>query len=453
LAALQPNQRSAAFGSHGGCLGASKRRKSPPGGKAAFGHSLFHFLSPFAQRAVAAKVSARMKTLTRYVLVELLKVFAVTLAGMTLFVMLVGVMREAYSQGLGLKQIALLMPYFLPEALRFAVPGTILFAACSIYGRLAAANEVIAVKSLGISPMVLFWPAFAFAAALSIGTVWLNDVAVSWGRHGIRRIVIESVEEVAYAKLAQQKSFATKNFAINVKAVEGRKLVRPTFTFQPRSADEPGFTVTAEMAELRTDNEYDTLTVVFRDAEVEGQSFSGRIPDYEYELPLSEATRKGGAGDSTSNLPMSEIPLDIVRQEQNILRWNREMAAEAAFSMISGDFRSLNETAWRPLVKRVSDAENRIARLHMEPHRRWANGFSCLCFVMVGAPLAIVLRNSDFLTSFFICFLPILILYYPLLMFSVERAKSGGIPAFSVWLGNAIMVAWGSWLLRRVVRY
>ena len=170
-----------------------------------------------------------MKILTRYVLIELVKVFAVSLAGMTLFMILVGVMKEAYSQGLGLKQVALLIPYVLPEALRFAVPGTILLATCSVYGRLASANEVVAVKSLGISPMVLFWPGFALAAALSIATVWLNDVAVSWGRSGMRRVVIESVEEVAYARLAQQKSFSTKNFSINVKAVEGRKLIRPTF--------------------------------------------------------------------------------------------------------------------------------------------------------------------------------------------------------------------------------
>ena len=80
------------------------------------------------------------------------------------------------------------------------------------------------------------------------------------------------------------------------------------------------------------------------------------------------------------------------------------MAAEAAFQMLTGDFLALNQTAWQPLTQRVRDAENRIARLHMEPHRRWANGFSCLCFVMVGAPLAVVLRNADFLTAFFICF-------------------------------------------------
>jgi lipopolysaccharide export system permease protein len=394
-----------------------------------------------------------MKILTRYVLVELLKVFAVSLAGMTLFMMLVGVMREAYSQGLGLKQVALLMPYVLPEALRFAVPGTILFAACSVYGRLAAANEVVAIKSLGISPMVLFWPLAALACVLSIATVWLNDVAVSWGRSGMRRVVIESVEEVAYAKLAQQKSFATKNFAIHVKGVVDRKLIRPTFTFQPRSADDEGYTVTAAVAELRANTKDDTLTVVFEDAEWESKSLNGRVPNFEHELPLSEATRKGSDGGSPSNLPMDEIPLDIETQESNITRWNQEMAAEAAFQMLTGDFLALNQTAWQPLIKRTSEAQNRIARLHMEPHRRWANGFSCLCFVIVGAPLAIVLRNSDFLTSFFICFLPILILYYPLLLFSVDRAKSGGIPAFSVWLGNAIMVACGCWLVRRVLRY
>ncbi len=393
-----------------------------------------------------------MKILTRYVLSELVKVFSVSLAGMTLFMLLVGVMKEAYSQGLGLKQVALLMPYVLPEALRFAVPGTILFSICSVYGRFAAANEVVAVKSMGISPMVLFWPAYVLAAILSVATVWLNDVAVSWGRSGMRRVVIESVEEVAYARLAQQKSFATKNFAINVKAVEGRKLIRPTFTFQPRELDEAGYTVTAEVAELRADVANDTLTVVFHEAEIEGP-IKGRVPFFERELPLSEATRKGGRGGSPSDLPMNEIPLEIALQTENIEHWNREMAAEAGFEMLTGDFLALNQVAWQPLVERVSVAENRIARLHMEPHRRWANGFSCLCFVMVGAPLAILLRNSDFLTSFFICFVPILLVYYPLLIFSVDRAKSGGIPSFSVWLGNVIMVACGCWLMRRVLRY
>ena len=67
--------------------------------------------------------------------------------------------------------------------------------------------------------------------------------------------------------------------------------------------------------------------------------------------------------------------------------------------------------------------------------------------------MAIRLRNSDFLTSFFACFLPILLVYYPVLALSLERAKSGSWPPATVWLANLLLVVWGLWLMRRVLRY
>jgi lipopolysaccharide export system permease protein len=88
----------------------------------------------------------------------------------------------------------------------------------------------------------------------------------------------------------------------------------------------------------------------------------------------------------------------------------------------------------------------------MEPWRRWANGFSCLCFVLVGAPMAIRMRNADFLTSFFLCFLPILVVYYPLFMLGISRVKAGVMPPPAVWMANILITLWGLWLLRRVVR-
>ena len=95
----------------------------------------------------------------------------------------------------------------------------------------------------------------------------------------------------------------------------------------------------------------------------------------------------------------------------------------------------------------------RLHRLETEPFRRWASGFSCLAFVMVGAPLAIRLRNSDLMTTFGICFLPILIVYYPLFAYGLDRAKNGALPPYCVWLGNVVCLAIGAWLLRKVSRY
>ena len=73
-----------------------------------------------------------MKIITRYVLSEMLQVFLVALTALTLFMLVIGLTKEAQQQGLGLLQILALIPYVLPDAMRFAVPGTILFAVASV---------------------------------------------------------------------------------------------------------------------------------------------------------------------------------------------------------------------------------------------------------------------------------------------------------------------------------
>ena len=92
-------------------------------------------------------------------------------------------------------------------------------------------------------------------------------------------------------------------------------------------------------------------------------------------------------------------------------------------------------------------------RLRTEPSRRWANGFSCLCFALVGIPIAIRMRTAGFLISFFACFLPILCLYYPLLLVGVDQAKNGTVPPQAAWLGDLLLAMIGGWQLRHVFRY
>ena len=46
-----------------------------------------------------------------------------------------------------------LVPYVIPGSLPYTVPVSLLFAVTVVYGRLAADNEVIAVKTAGLSAM------------------------------------------------------------------------------------------------------------------------------------------------------------------------------------------------------------------------------------------------------------------------------------------------------------
>jgi lipopolysaccharide export system permease protein len=395
-----------------------------------------------------------MRLITRYVLLELLKVFGVTLGVMTVLMLLVGAAQEAVLQGVGPAPLLKMMPYLLPNALRFAVPGTILFAACSVFGRMSSSNEITATKSLGISPMVLITPALVLSFVLSLVTVWLNDVAVSWGREGIHRVVLHSVEEIVYGMLRTQRSYSTNKFSINVMGVEGRKLVQPTVVFQAED-ESPPITLTARQAEMFCNLQKNVLSIVLVDGamEMEGK-VSVRFRDsFEHEIPLTQATNKQEDTEGPSHLPLWRIPAELKEERWRIETLEKTMAAAAAFDMIGGDFDGLAGPYWKKGRDKVHIAAQRIHRLQTEPWRRWATGFSCFFFVMVGAPLAIRLRNSDLWTSFAICFLPILLVYYPLLALGVDRAKDGALPPYSVWLGNLILLLAGLWLMRKVKRY
>ena len=393
-----------------------------------------------------------MKIISRYVLWDLLQVFLVALAALTLFMLVVGLVREAQQQGLGLLQILMLVPYVLPEAMRFAVPGTMLFAVASVFGRMSASNEVIALKAAGISPMAIIWPAAALALVVSFVSVWLNDVAVSWGRDGVRRVVVNSVEQIIYGRLRQQRSYSTPQVSINVKAVDGRRLIRPTLSFQS-GGQGAAATVSAAEAELRADPERNALVVTFTDGTLHMGDYSASFPDsIVREVPLDAVSRKSTSSTSPSEIAMARVATERAGQVARIDRVEQLAAGKTAMAILAGrmELTTPGHVGYeRELLKQE---QNRLNRIVMEPWRRWANGFSCLCFVLVGAPMAIRMRNADFLTSFFLCFLPILIVYYPVFMFGVDLAKRGSVPPIAVWMGNVLITLWGWWLLRSVVR-
>ena len=83
----------------------------------------------------------------------------------------------------------------------------------------------------------------------------------------------------------------------------------------------------------------------------------------------------------------------------------------------------------------------------------WLSKLLALAFVLLGAPLSIRFRNSDYISTFGICFVPILVGYYPLLMYGIDQAKSGVHPPYSVWLANIICSGIGLFFIRRVIRY
>jgi len=332
---------------------------------------------------------------------------------------------------------------------------TLLLATTSVYARMSGGNEVIALKAQGISPWAVIWPSVMVAFCLSLVTVWLTDTAVSWGRAGAQRVVVESVVEIAYSVLRTDTSYSTDSFSVRVKGVEGDRLIRPTVSIKSRGKT-PAITLNAAEAKLTCDRDESVLKIVLRDGHIDFEGEGAyRFPNetFEMEIPLDKASNVEDRSRVPSNIALARLPGEKANQLALMDDYRREMAVRGAFEMLCGDFEQLTSKEWLTRHQHLEWVGGRLYRLETEPHRRWSAGFSCFCFLWVGAPMAILLRNRDFLTSFFLCFMPILAVYYPVMMYGIDGAKNGTVPPYSVWAGNLILLTWGGYLLRKVIRY
>jgi lipopolysaccharide export system permease protein len=319
---------------------------------------------------------------------------------------------------------------------------------------MSAENEIVAAKALGISPVVLLAPAWLLAFCLSLVSVWLHDLAYSWGALGVQRVVVQSLEEVAYNMLRTQRAFTNTRFSIIVKEVEGRRLIRPIINFQAHN-EMRALTVSAAEAELKSNLSRNTMTLILTDCEIEMEGgvrsvLPGRT---EREFPLAYFSARDIRTGSPAQMPLRQIRGEAVLQEQRIRELEQSLAAQSALALVTGELDDLSENAWAGRRWQLTEARSRLFRLHTEPWRRWAGGFSALCFVLAGAPLAVMLRRADVMTTFGGLFSGILVAYYPLFVGCCDQAKRGSLPPYIVWLPNVILVVIGLALLKRVIRY
>ena len=361
--------------------------------------------------------------------------------------LLIGLAEEARDRGIGPDIVIQLIPYLVPKALMFAMPATCLFSVCVVFGRMAADNELTAIGSMGLPKSVVVMPAILIAFALSLFAVWLNDISYAWSYWGVQRVVSASADKIIFGVLRQEGSYKTDEFSIEVAGVNERELIQPTLTFN--SSNNKGIRATAASATLESNPDRHSLLFTMHNGFVDAEGkASYRFDDFEqHEIPLKTPDQIAKAFDEPGHLYLNQINDAIQKQAEEIETISENDAAIAATQWICGDMVGLTSEVWDQRVEEIDDAVYRHHRLHVVPHRRWANGFSCLAFAVIGIPVAMRLKAGNFATTFGVCFLPILLIYYPLFMVGLNGAKQMTLPAYGAWLGNAACFIVGGILL------
>jgi lipopolysaccharide export system permease protein len=385
--------------------------------------------------------------LHRMIFLDLVRVFLLALVALTSILLLGGIFSEATRNGLSPAQVLAVIPLLIPNTFPYTLPTTTLFATCVIYGRLAHDNEILAMKAAGINLTHVVWPALLLGTLASVGTFVLYMDTIPYTHNILRTSFINDVEELLYMTLKRDGCIrhGKMGYVIYVKRVEGRTLVEATF--MRRGAN--GFfdaIAWAREAELHVDLAKRQIIVDMRQSYVS----SGDNQD------------GGPAGDSKWPVDLPEPPAMTKRPSQ--LRWFELFAKEAETReeletlLLELDAGLLPEEEGTKRSHsgpndRLRHLRNDIANLKAEMHLRPSLAFGCLCFVMVGCPIGIWFSKSDYLSAFITCFLPIVVMYYPLLLCGINMGKAGSIhPGISIWVANALMGLAALYLFRRLMK-
>ncbi|MCL2006350.1 MAG: LptF/LptG family permease [Planctomycetaceae bacterium] len=391
-----------------------------------------------------------MNVIVRYILRELGIIFLIGFLALTCLLLIVGIVQVVIDRHIPLAHTWQLIPFVFAEMSAISLPVTLLLAVTIFFSRMSGNNEVVALKALGIPPRTFLMPAYVIAFIVSLLGVAINEISVTWGPKGINAVLYQNAENIFISQLQKNRHFETddKQIAIMVKGVDAqRRLIEPTIMLKRESA-----TIEAQSARITIDFNANMLTITLEDFRV--TSGFGRAVGGSRELtfPLSEIV-PDTKRERPSNLSLHRINREMQRTTELIEQQRRIIAAHRTFAAGLGSVDAWMTPQIAEAKRQIRQLQSRYDRLAVEPPRRWATGFCCFFFVWLGAPLAIWMRKSDFFSSFFACFLPILVLYYPLLMFGLSQAKNGTLPPMSVWIANAVIGLIGFWFLRQVSRY
>jgi lipopolysaccharide export system permease protein len=393
--------------------------------------------------------------LHRMIFWELAKVFTLSLLGITGILLMAGIVAEATQQGLNPVQVLEIIPLLIPSTLPYTIPATTLFASCVVYGRLSADNEILAIKAAGINILKVVTPGVLLGLMMSCFTMGMYYRIIPYTHSLMRSMFLNDVEESLYAVLTRDHSFNQRglNYAVWVRQVQGRRLL--TALFKRRDANNPeryDIIAWAREAELRVDMPNKQILLHMHNGTIiTGDGTSAYLDDRVFPVDLPAAflsDRPKRARDLTWQ--------EMRRRRQEVVELEEGLSNEIELTMhkiVQSDTPPDLSQHLANLREKKKFTHLEIFALDAEVQMRPALSFGCLCFVLVGCPVGIWFSRSDYLSAFITCFLPIVFVYYPLMLCGTNMAKEGKFSAaVTIWAADAIIAVVGLLLFKRLLR-
>jgi lipopolysaccharide export system permease protein len=343
----------------------------------------------------------------RVIFKELVLTFLLTVIGLNLLLMMEKILklsRTVTGLGLTFKNLLVIILLVQPQMLVFSIPLGLMLAVLSVYGRMSFENEIMVLRSSGLSLHRLFKPVL-YLSLLSL--ILSFSVSLFLAPASLKRLRIEvnSLLSRNAVQAIEPGVFFTafRGFTLLVDEKKKGGILQNIFIL--REKDSGSEAITAKQARIGQDRHGNPVIMLYNGLIhlPSGHSVEVRFREYVMKLPSSE---------------------------QLIGRRRGEMGI-------------------KELYKRANTDEKGREKYVIELFRRFSFPLLIIPVILISCPLSLVSGRGGRLRGVFIGFI-IYALYYTALVYFENLYRTGTIPAVSCWIPIGVFTLASLYLYWRV---
>ena len=381
-------------------------------------------ISSLASHQPAAAKQKKMKIasiINRYILKEFLAPFAVNVLLFTFILLmaeLIQITNWIVNYNINLATVLLMIFYQTPFILIFILPISVMITVLLTFLRLSNENEILVIKTGGISIYTLLVPVFAFCFIGFVLTVFMSIYGQPMGRSALRELtrqIVSSNMTIGLKERTFNDSFGDVVIYVN-KIDSKNKLLIDVFIEDKRQHDRVN-TVVAPRGKIFTDPQRAVSRLRLYNGTIHQTNLKDKAAHsihfdrYDISLPMKKSRSKT---DTKPKRPKEMSTGDLTR-----------------------------------FVNRSNPEDDRYYRALLELHRRFALPFGCFALGLLAVPLGVQSKSAKrsfglFLGLFFY------LLYYLLMSVGKIYGETGAYPpVIGMWLPNFVMGGLGLYFLIR----
>lgn len=406
------------------------------------------------------------KTITKYLLLELISPFGLGLLIFTFVLFMQQVLRLielVINKGVGVSVVLRMIAYIMPSFLVMTIPMAVLVATLSAFGRLSTDSEITAMKASGISLYALCVPVLIFATGATAITFFFYAEALPWGNRNFRLVLYELARTKAAIAL-KDKVFDTSypGLVIYIEEIDDQDVFHGVMLSDTRDNNNQQV-IFAKTGRLISDEKQLRVVLRLENGESHPKNIVNPLKYQIVKFPALDIllSFQGKNDDSPLNIEPTDRDMTIPQLAKQYVVSKQMAAGQAAPSPSETPEHS---AAWpvqlwqntRITGKLLLDSfvrqDEHSNDFLVEIHKRFSFPAACLVFGVIATPLGIQSRRSGksggFATSLFL-----LLIYYIFIVAGESLGDNGRLPAIlAVWTPNILLGATGVILLIRVAK-